>query len=80
MGLQVLIYIVKQNMLFHRKLHKAHCERQLLTFKLLIWLFFEKGSETVTNKNSMRAATINQEFYLQLSGGSELAFKLYNCG
>lgn len=74
----MLIYTVKQNMLFNRRLGKDHCERDYLTFKLLIWLcfHFEKDSRDCHKKNR-KAAIINQEFQkkkkefrLQLSGGS----------
>ena len=63
----MLIYTVKQNTLFNRRLYKDHCEREDLTLKLLIRLPFHfEGSKKLSQTKRMRAATINQEFHLQL--------------
>lgn len=76
-GLQVLADTVKQNMLFKRRLYKVHCEREYLTLKLLIrFLFHFEGFKKLSQTKCMRAATINQEFHLQLPGSSRLTFKL----
>lgn len=77
----MLVYTVKQNMLFNRRLYKAHCEGSTAPLSCLHgFVFILKVQEIVTNKNKMRAAApTNQEFHLQLSGGSQLAFELHNC-